>query len=90
VADEVVACPHCRAVLEVAGRMRGALVNCAQCGRVVEVPGLRDPLWLLARIGALAAAGVAVWAVAEVSTPWLGALAGEALLALAWLVSRAL
>ncbi len=89
-AGDVVTCPHCRTPMEVAGRMRGAIVNCGRCGRAVDVPGLRDPAWLLLRVLAVAAAGLVAWAVGRATSPWVGAAAGGVLLALAWLVSRAL
>jgi hypothetical protein len=90
VTGEIVSCPHCRTQLEVAGRLRGALLNCTKCGRVVEVPGLRDPLWLLLRLAALALGLSLVWLLEPHWGPWGAAAAGAGTVALLWLLSRAL
>lgn len=86
---DVATCGHCGASFEPAPAEAGALVNCPKCGRVVDVPGLRDPLWAAARLLVLAAAIGAGWLVGG-GDPWLGAGAAVAVLAAAWLLSRAL
>jgi len=69
--------------------LAGGVTNCPQCGRAVEVPGLRDPFWRV-----LQAAGAVVWAVATaVAAVEGGAIAGVVtavvVAGLLWLLSRA-
>lgn len=87
---EPVVCGHCRSSFEPPPQFTGGLVNCTRCGRAVEVPGLRDPLWFLLRIGAGALVVGVVWLVGERSDPLLGIAAGIALLAGLWLLARSL
>ncbi len=81
-------CPHCGDSFEPRKNQVGGLVNCPRCGRVVQVPGLRDPLWLLLRVGVVAAAVAVGWFVGKDQPP-LGIAAGAAVLGGAWLLSRA-
>lgn len=57
-------CGHCRRLFEVDAKFTGGLVPCPGCGKVVEVPGTRDPLWSALKVVGLAAAiaaGAYVW-----------------------------
>lgn len=83
-AGEVVVCPHCRTPAEVPARLRGALVNCSKCGRVVDVPGLRDPAWVAVRIGIAALVAGSIWLGSELHSIWLGFAAGALVAFLAW------
>lgn len=89
-AGEVVQCPHCRAPAEVPAGFRGGLVNCARCGKVVEVGGLRDPLWLLLRVGAVVAVVALAALVGARWSPALGVLVGALAALASWGLSRAL
>lgn len=86
---EPITCPHCKHSFEPSRDQIGGLVKCPHCQRVVDVPGLNDPLWWLLRVGILIAAiGAGAW-FGRVD-PWHGVLAGAVVLGGAWLVSRAL
>jgi hypothetical protein len=87
---EIATCPHCRTPTEVADHFAGGLVNCKKCGRAIEVPGLRDPLWWLLRAGVVVAALVIGGLIAQRHGPATGAITSVGLLAGSWLVSRAL
>jgi hypothetical protein len=89
-AGEVVVCPHCRTPAEVPSRLRGALINCRKCGRVVDVPGMRDPLWVLVRIGLVALVIASVWLGTELGSLWLGLAAGAVVAFFAWLACHQL
>jgi hypothetical protein len=81
------ACGH---EFEADDRLAGGITNCPRCGKAVEVPGLRDPLWRLLQGGATVMGALAT-AAAYVSWGAVGALATAACIAaLLWLVSRAL
>ena len=87
---EIATCPHCRTPAEVPDRFAGGIVNCKKCGRALDVPGLRDPLWWLLRAGfVVAAVGAGVF-LAQQHGPAAGVITGTGLLAGAWLLSRAL
>ena len=86
---DAVTCGGCRHAFEPAPEQLGGLVKCPSCGRVVDVPGLHDPLWWLLRAGAvLVASALCVWFGWE--EPWRGAAAGAIAVAALWLLSRAL
>jgi hypothetical protein len=87
---EIATCPHCRTPAEVPDRFAGGIVNCKKCGRAIEVPGLRDPLWWLLRAGVVVAAIAIGVLIAQRHGPATGALTGIGLLAGSWLVSRVL
>jgi hypothetical protein len=90
VAGDLVTCPNCRASTEVATGFRGGLINCQRCGKVIEVAGLRDPLWWLLRTGATLAIGAATVLAVEHFGIARGMLSGAALATIAWLLSRGL
>ena len=80
----------CGHEFEVADELAGGLANCPRCGKAVEVPGLRDPLWRLLQGGA-AIGWAAATAAAYVSWGVAGAVAtAVCLAALLWLVARVL
>ena len=81
------ACGH---EFEVKDELAGGIANCPRCGKAVEVPGLRDPLWRL-----LQAAAAIGWAMATAAAyvSWgitAALLTALCLAALLWLLSRAL
>lgn len=83
-------CGHCQHPFEVEAKFTGGLVPCPNCGKVVDVPGLRDPIWLALRIGAVVAAvgvGVLVGSWRGVET---GAVVTAGVLFVLWLASRVL
>jgi hypothetical protein len=81
------ACGH---EFEVEDDLAGGIANCPRCGKAVEVPGLRDPLWRLLQ-GVAGVGWAAATAAAYVSWGLGGAVATAACVAaLLWLVSRAL
>lgn len=83
-------CEHCGEMFEPDARLAGAIASCPRCGKAVEIPGLRDPLWFLIRGLAVAAAiGIGV-VVGMTAGPIVGFGAGAAALMAAWLLSRAL
>lgn len=83
-----VTCPHCRHAFEPRADQLGGLIACPTCGRVVDVPGLNDPLWRLLQAGALVVAIVlGLWFGRDEA--WHGALAAGLVLAAAWLVRLA-
>lgn len=84
-----VTCGHCGHSFEPTAEQVGGLVTCRTCDKVVEVPGLRDPLWSLTRFAiVLVALLVAIWLGQR--DVWLGLGGGALVLAGAWLISRAL
>lgn len=85
----VARCEHCQRSFEVDDKFTGGLVPCPGCGKVVEAGGLRDPMWLLLRIGAVAlAVGVGVL-VSLGQPPWFVVTAVAAVLLVLWSLSRA-
>ena len=86
---DAVTCGACRHAFEPTAEQLGGLVKCPSCGRVVDVPGLHDPLWWLLRLGALLAAStLCVWF--GWHDPWRGVVAGALALASLWLLGRGL
>lgn len=80
-----VTCPHCKHAFEPGTEQLGGLIACPTCGRVVDVPGLHDPLWQLGRIGVVVfAVALGLWFGRH--EPWHGAAATGAVLAIAWLL----
>lgn len=82
-------CTGCRRLFEVDPKFTGGLVPCPGCGKATEVPGLRDPLWFLVRLGVVLGSAATGVVVAHVHGTELGIGAGVLALATAWLVSRA-
>lgn len=83
-------CGHCQHPFEVEAKFAGGLVPCPNCGKVVDVPGLRDPIWLAMRIGGVVAAIALGVAMARVFGFYFGVAIGLASLVGMWLVSRVL
>lgn len=80
-----VTCLHCKHSFEPRTEQLGGLIACPTCGRVVDVPGLHDPLWQLGRIGIVVlAAALGLWFGRH--EPWHGAVAAGAVLVTAWLL----
>jgi uncharacterized paraquat-inducible protein A len=83
-------CARCGALFPVATELTGGIANCPQCGRTVEVPGLRDGAWRLLQVAA-ALVVVVVVVVSYRLGGWQPALLAGALAAgMVWLLSRAL
>lgn len=83
-------CAHCGHSFEADARLRGGLTACPRCGKATAVAGLRDPLWLLLRVGVVLLAALLGWSVAHELGTGFGVLVGVGALALAWLTSRLL
>lgn len=83
-------CGRCRHAFEVPAAQVGALVPCPACGKVVDVGGLRDPLWLALRVFMLLLAVALGIAVGSWHGPGYGLLTGAAAVFALWLLSRAL
>jgi len=67
---------ECGHLNEVDETLAGGIVNCAGCGRAVEVEGLRDPLWRTIQAGAVIAwAGATAWTYAEAGAVYAAAVA---------------
>lgn len=69
--------------------MVGGFANCPDCGRATPIEGLRDPIWRLWQV--LALAGVAGVTYLVYSSAGIGAasVTGLSLIGLTWLISRA-
>jgi hypothetical protein len=89
VIDPVV-CVHCGRAFEPPAAARGGLANCPACGKAVDVPGLRDPMWRLLQTGGVLLALLAGWLAAGAFGPAAGVAIGVGALGLLWLSSRAL
>lgn len=85
----VVRC-DCGRQFEADRKLAGGFTNCPGCGRATEVPGLRDPLWRLAQVGAvvvITGAGAGAFAAGGIVPAAVAVAVGAALF---WLWSRAL
>jgi hypothetical protein len=82
-------CEHCLHRFEVEPGLRGALVNCPDCGRATRAAGDGDPLWTGLKL--LSALGVVALTVVVGLAQGLpaGLLAGAAGAVLLWLLSLA-
>lgn len=80
------ACGHFFQVEETSA---GGYVNCPKCGKAVEVPGLRDPLWRALQVGAVVVWVGAIYLAGAAYGAPAAILAGLVLGGLLWLVSRA-
>ncbi|MGE3172839.1 MAG: zinc ribbon domain-containing protein [Planctomycetota bacterium] len=89
-ATQLTDCTHCGHSFEADARLRGGLASCPRCGKATAVAGLRDPLWLLLRIGAVVLAALSGWGAAREFGAGFGWLVGAGVLALAWVLSRAM
>lgn len=85
-----VRCPHCHGAFQPAAELAGGIANCPRCGKAVEVPGLRDPIWRLLQIGALVLVVGLGMLVGEQRGVLLGAATALGTAALLWLLSRCL
>ena len=78
-------CQSCGARFDVPKDKAGAIVNCPECGKAVEVEGTNDLLWTLTKIGT---ALVVVVAVSAIVAPTFGAnaaaLVSAVILGLLW------
>ena len=83
-------CGRCGATFTVDERIAGGVTNCPRCGKATNVPGLRDPLWRLVQFGIVSLAVVALVVGWSQGAALGGAVAGLAVLAAGWLVTRAL
>lgn len=88
--DTLARCGHCGHSFAVAAKFTGGLVPCANCGKVVEVPGLRDPMWLALRLGMLLIAVAIGVIVGRSAGARVGAMTTAGALFAFWLLSRAL
>ena len=80
---------ECGHLNEVDEKLAGGIVNCAGCGRAVQVEGLCDPYWRsIQGVAVVGWAGATAWAYVSAGLMWalIVGLAGAALL---WLASRA-
>jgi uncharacterized paraquat-inducible protein A len=89
-AREPAVCAHCRHAFEPPARLAGGIANCPRCGRAVEVPGLRDPMWRVLQAVVAAAAVAVTLVMAQYTSPAPAVVAGALVLAGAWLLSRVL
>ena len=80
----------CGKMIEVSADQAGGIVNCPGCGKAVDVPGLRDPLWRLLQAGALLAVVGGTWLAGHLWGPSAAVVGGLGLAFAMWLVSRAL
>jgi hypothetical protein len=81
---------ECTRRFEVPDSLAGGLASCPGCRRATPVPGLRDPAWRAIQAAAVAGAVVVAVVVGRAAGPVAGAAAFFAVLAVLWLLSRAL
>lgn len=83
-------CGACRRSFEAPRDRIGGMMPCPGCGKAVEVPGLRDPIYRLAQVGVVLAILAVAVGVGLAATPTMGIAVGAGALGLALLVRLAL
>lgn len=83
-------CEICGDPFPAAERSAGGIVNCPWCGKATSIPGLRDPIWRLVQAGVVVLAALAFAVGWMEISPVAGVTSGAGVLALGWLVTRAL